>query len=89
MLCPCSDNKESFVLYQSDHKKNTNYVKDVKCMSTIHSKPTLYKCKKCDLIFSEYINVNLDPQSSEVDNLTWTFPLGSPESLIRFSIDRH
>ena len=30
MLCPCADKKESFVLYQSDHKKNTNYVKDVK-----------------------------------------------------------
>ena len=68
MLCPCSDNKESFVLYQSDHKKNTNYVKDVKCMSTIHSKPTLYKCKKCDLIFSEYINVNLEEAYTNVED---------------------
>ena len=57
MLCPCLDNKESFVLYQSDHINNKI---DVKCTSAIHSKPTLYKCKKCNLIFSEYISSSLE-----------------------------
>ena len=57
MLCPCQDNKESFVLYQSDHVNNKI---DVKCTSEIHTKPTLYKCKKCNLIFSEYISSNLE-----------------------------
>ena len=57
MLCPCPDNKESFVLYQSDHVNNKI---DVKCTSEIHSKPTLYKCKKCSLIFSEYISSSLE-----------------------------
>ena len=68
MLCPCPDNKDSFVLYRSDHKKNKNYVKDVKCMSEIHSKPTLYKCEKCNLIFSEYINSNLEDAYSNVED---------------------
>ena len=68
MLCPCPDNKDSFVLYRSNHKKNKNYVKDVKCMSEIHSKPTLYKCEKCNLIFSEYINSNLEDAYSNVED---------------------
>ena len=68
MLCPCSDNKDSFVLYRSNHKKNKNYVKDVKCMSEIHYKPTLYKCEKCNLIFSEYINSNLEDAYSNVED---------------------
>ena len=46
MLCPCPDNKESFVLYKSDNNNNNNKI-DVKCTSEIHNKPTLYKCKKC------------------------------------------
>ena len=68
MLCPCPDTKDSFVLYRSSHKKNKNYVKDVKCMSEIHSKPTLYKCVKCNLIFSEYINSNLEDAYSNVED---------------------
>ena len=68
MHCPCPDNKDSFVLYQSNHKKNKNYVKDVKCMSEIHYKPTLYKCEKCNLIFSEYINSNLEDAYSNVED---------------------
>ena len=68
MLCPCPDNKDSFVLYRSNHKKNKNYVKDVKCMSEIHYKPTLYKCEKCNLIFSEYINSNLEDAYSNVED---------------------
>jgi 2-polyprenyl-3-methyl-5-hydroxy-6-metoxy-1,4-benzoquinol methylase len=68
MLCPCPDSKESFVLYSSDHKKNKKYIKDVKCMSEIHSKPTLYKCTKCNLIFSEYINANLEEAYTAVED---------------------
>ena len=68
MFCPCPDNKESFVLYHSDHKKNKKYIKDVKCMSEIHLKPTLYKCIKCNLIFSEYINSNLEKAYTAVED---------------------
>ena len=68
MLCPCPDSKESFVLHPSDHKKNEKYIKDVKCMSEIHSKPTLYKCTKCNLIFSEYINSNLEEAYTAVED---------------------
>ena len=66
MLCPCPDNKESFILYHSDHKDNK--IIDVKCTSDIHNKPTLYKCKKCNLIFSEYINSNLEDAYSNVED---------------------
>ena len=68
--CPCLDNNESFVLYQTDHKKNETKI-NVECTShniaTIkHWKPTLYKCKKCDLIFSEYIDVDFEDSYSYV-----------------------
>ena len=65
MLCPCPDNKESFVLYQSDQKNNKI---DVKCTSEIHSKPTLYKCKKCGLVFSEYINSSFEEAYTNVED---------------------
>ena len=65
MLCPCPDNKESFVLYQSDQKNNKI---DVKCTSEIHSKPTLYKCKKCGLVFSEYANSSFEEAYTNVED---------------------
>ena len=65
MICPCPDNKESFVLYQSDQKNNKI---DVKCTSEIHSKPTLYKCKKCGLVFSEYINSSFEEAYTNVED---------------------
>ena len=65
MLCPCPDNKESFVLYQSNQKNNKI---DVKCTSEIHSKPTLYKCKKCDLVFSEYANSSFEEAYTNVED---------------------
>jgi len=57
MLCPCVEKNESSVLYSSK-LKNDNL--DVRCTSEIHEKPTLYKCKKCKLIFSEYIKSNFE-----------------------------
>ena len=69
MLCPsCPDNIESQVLYHSSHKKDEKHVKDVKCMSEIHFKPSLYKCKKCKLIFSEYINVKTEESYTTVED---------------------
>ena len=50
MRCPCSENNESFLLCESDNK---NVKIDVRSTSEIHNKPTLYKCKKCNLIFSK------------------------------------
>ena len=65
MLCPCTNKKESSVLYQSDHKNNKI---DVKCTSTIHDKPTLYKCSKCSLIFSEYLNYSFENAYAKVED---------------------
>ena len=69
--CPCLDNNESFVLYQTDHKKNETKI-NVECtshnISTIkHWKPTLFKCKKCNLIFSEYIDVGKLTYTAKID----------------------
>ena len=64
----CQDQKESYVLYHSTHKKDAKHIQDVKCMSEIHSKPTLYKCKKCNLIFSEYINVKTEESYTTVQD---------------------
>ena len=41
---------------------------DVKCTSTIHDKPTLYKCSKCSLIFSEYLNYSFENAYAEVED---------------------
>ena len=65
MLCPCPNKKESSVLYQSNHKNNKI---DVKCTSTIHDKPTLYKCSKCSLIFSEYLNYSFENAYAKVED---------------------
>ena len=68
--CPCSDNSESFVLYKGNRKKNETKI-DVNCTSLSrqnvkHWKPTLLKCKKCNLIFSEYINVDFEDDYNDV-----------------------
>ena len=65
MLCPCPDNKESTILYKSDNKNNKI---DFKCTSEIHSKPALYKCKKCSLIFSEHINSKFEEAYGDVED---------------------
>ena len=72
MFCPtCPDKKESYILYNSSHKKDEMYIKDVKCMSEIHLKPTLYKCKNCNLIFSEYINVKTEESYTNVEDIRY------------------
>ena len=64
MLCPY-DKNESFLLYKSN---NNEKVIDVKCTSEIHNKPDLYKCKKCNLIFSEHYKSSLENSYAEVED---------------------
>tara|TARA_B100000900_G_scaffold252254_1_gene214963 strand:- start:5228 stop:6100 length:873 start_codon:yes stop_codon:yes gene_type:complete len=64
MLCPY-DNEKSFVLYKSNNKDKKI---DLKCTSDVHDKPTLYKCKKCNLIFSEYINSKFEEGYGNVED---------------------
>ena len=73
--CPCPDNNESFVLYHGNHKKGETKI-DVNCTSLSrqnvkHLKPTLLKCKKCNLIFSEYINVDFEGDYNDVVDETY------------------
>ena len=63
MLCPCDERNKSSVLYSSK-EKNGNF--DVRCTSEIHEKPTLYKCKKCKLIFSEYFKYDFEKSYATV-----------------------
>ena len=65
MLCPCNEKNISFILYYSNHK---NDKLDVRCTSEIHDKPTLYKCKKCKLIFSEHIKSNFEELYTTVED---------------------
>ena len=64
MLCPY-DNEKSSILYLS---KNKDKKIDLKCTSDVHEKPTLYKCKKCNLIFSEYINSKFEEGYGNVED---------------------
>ncbi len=64
MLCPY-DNLESEILYQSNNKAKKI---DLKCTSDIHDKPTLYKCTKCNLIFSEYVHSKFEEGYSNVED---------------------
>ena len=69
MLCPCPDNSESNILYETNHKNESKI--DVRCTSyrttnIKHWKPNLFKCKKCDLIFSEYIGVDFEDSYNHV-----------------------
>jgi len=65
--CPwCIDHNGSiFIKYKLDIK---NFDLSVKCTSTanIDEKPTLYKCNKCKLIFSEYVEKKFEELYSEV-----------------------
>ena len=63
MICPCLKKKESYLWYKS---KNKNINIDVRCTTDNHEKPTLYKCKECKLIFSEYFNSNFENAYSDV-----------------------
>ena len=65
MLCPCVEKNESLVLYTSKLKNDDL---DVRCTSEIHEKPTLHKCKKCKLIFSEYIKSNFEKSYTTVED---------------------
>ena len=64
MLCPY-DKNESLLLYRSNNIEN---VIDVKCTSEVHNKPALYKCKKCNLIFSEHYESSLEESYTEVED---------------------
>ena len=62
--CPCPDNDESKVLYQDNQRYYDNMI-NVECTSHTntkikHWKPTLLKCNKCNLIFSEYVDVDFE-----------------------------
>jgi len=63
MLSPCCK-KDSFLWYKSTNK-NTGKV-DVTCTTDNHDKPTLYRCKSCKLIFSEYYNSSFENAYTDV-----------------------
>ena len=65
MICPCNEKNLSKILYESNYK---NRKLDVKCTSEVHEKPTLYKCRKCNLIFSEYIETNFEESYTDVED---------------------
>ena len=68
MHCPCPyhEKEESLILFKSNEKKNAKL--DVKCTSQTHDKPTLFKCRNCNLIFSEYIKKNFEEDYSKVED---------------------
>ena len=51
---------------RKNNQNNKNNEIDVRCTSETHNKPTLYKCKKCNLIFSEYLNFNFEEAYTNV-----------------------
>ena len=63
MLSPCCK-KDSFVWYKSKSKSSNNV--DVTCTTDNHDKPTLFKCKSCKLIFSEYYNSSFENSYTDV-----------------------
>ena len=68
--CPyCSSEDSTKVLF----KGKSNFNKKINFECTSHSaqnieqwKPTLYKCKYCDLVFSEFIGTNFSENYTEV-----------------------
>ena len=68
--CPCPDNNESVILYKTNNEKETAKfhvgVTNRGGAGVNSLKPTLLKCKKCDLIFSEYTDVDFENAYSHV-----------------------
>ena len=69
MHCPCPDNSKSTILYQTN-RKNVSEI-DVRCTSKHHFIPSIFKCNKCNLIFSEHINKNFEDNYSNVEDETY------------------
>ena len=73
--CPCPTNNESVILYQTNYKKKpTKFhvgITNSGGSGVGPLKPTLLKCKKCNLIFSEYTDVNFEDAYSHVVDKTY------------------
>ncbi len=63
MLSPCCKN-DSIIWHKSKSKINNKI--DVTCTTDNHDKPTLFKCKNCKLIFSEYYNLSFENSYTDV-----------------------
>ena len=74
-LCPCPNSNESVILYQINHKKKVAQlhvgVTSAGGAGVNLLKPTLLKCKKCNLIFSEYKDVDFEDAYSHVVDETY------------------
>ena len=68
--CPCPDSNESVILYKAKHKKKETElhvgVTSSGGAGVNLTKPILLKCNKCNLIFSEYIDVDFEDAYSHV-----------------------
>ena len=73
--CPCPNYNESVILYRTNHNKKTTKLHVGVTASGGAGvnllKPTLLKCKKCNLIFSEYTDVNFEDAYSHVVDKTY------------------
>ena len=73
--CPCPDRNESAILYKTNYKNKPSKFH----VGITYSggsgvgplKPTLLKCKKCKLIFSEYTNVDFEGAYGHVVDETY------------------
>ena len=74
-LCPFPNSNESVILYQINHKKKVAQlhvgVTSAGGAGVNLLKPTLLKCKKCNLIFSEYTDVDFEDAYSHVVDETY------------------
>ena len=84
MLCPF-DKSESSVLYKSSYQSKTL---DLRCTSETHDKPTLYKCNKCKLIFSEHIESKFEETYTEVEDTKYIQQIPFKEKYFNLLFDK-
>ena len=73
--CPCSHKSQAIdILYKNEHNKKEKI--NFECTShnfqnSKNWKPTLYKCRLCSLVFSEYINLKFENNYKNVKDIEY------------------
>ena len=66
MKCPNCHFENKKYLYKYKNFKSNEF--DLRCTSLQYQKPNLVKCEKCDLIFSELLNLKFENLYEDVED---------------------
>ena len=81
-ICPCNFKSTASLKYDYKNKFKLENL-TMECTSDNHLKPKIYKCKKCDLLFSEFASVNFSQKYQEVEDKKYIAQIPNKEIYFR------